>query len=591
MTRDGGDAQLPRGARVYHDAKGRSVMARPSAVATWAWFVLKNLIGWVLIVGSVPLGAFIPGPGGIPLFLIGFGLVSFPGKRAITARVLRGRAVPRDSRAFQYAVAVLAALLPAAAFVYLVKSGAIVFRRTPHFGLIVAASYVATAGTLGWLGLHSYGVLNWLLARVPRMRRKVRPWLRRVGIDLLPPRRRKRRGGRPHAFPVIANADGTRPPPDPDPEILEIHPRHFKRLRKLWTVWKPWLRRAVGAAITVAIFWWIGRSIWENWHAVSSRVATIRWGTFVGTAAMFAAFLLAFRAAVWRQILAGFGHRVPLAPAVRIWSTSELARYLPGVIWQVVGRVYLVKPYGVRGSVCSASQALELAIFLLANVLVAVACLVWLGIKEMDGLARAWMFVAMALVPVLVLLLHPRVLFRLINGLLRRLRKPPIEPRMGFETLAGLLLWSVAGLLWQSLAIWVLVEEPLGGLQLAKWWVIAGAYCLAWVAGFLAVWAPGGLGVRELVFIAAMQFALPQVVHVRFQANPAELIGIITFLSVLLRLWATAGELMLAGVTYLLDFRGALRGGGRSVKRAAPDGTPAPAEFPARRPDVTTDNI
>ena len=56
---------------------------------------------------------------------------------------------------------------------------------------------------------------------------------------------------------------------------------------------------------------------------------------------------------VWRRILIGFGHYLPVAPATRIWSTSELARYLPGVIWQVAGRVYLVKPYGVRGSVCT----------------------------------------------------------------------------------------------------------------------------------------------------------------------------------------------------------------------------------------------
>ena len=42
------------------------------------------------------------------------------------------------------------------------------------------------------------------------------------------------------------------------------------------------------------------------------------------------------------------------------------------------------------------------------------------------------------------------------------------------------------------------------------WWVVAGAYCLAWCAGFLAFWAPGGIGVRELVFVTAMQVILPQ---------------------------------------------------------------------------------
>ena len=57
------------------------------------WLVLKNLIGWVLIFGALVAGPLVPGPGGLPLFLIGFALISFPGKRRLTARVLRGRPV------------------------------------------------------------------------------------------------------------------------------------------------------------------------------------------------------------------------------------------------------------------------------------------------------------------------------------------------------------------------------------------------------------------------------------------------------------------------------------------------------------------
>jgi hypothetical protein len=561
----GSDKKLRPGARAY-DA-GHSVMSKPSAVATWAWFLLKNLIGWVLIIGAIPLGALIPGPGGIPLFLIGFGLITFPGKRRLTARVLRGRPISRDSKPFQYAVAILAAVLPAAVFAYLIHLDWIALPITRNIGLLVAAAYVLTAAILWWLGLHSYGIINAFLAWVPRMRRKIRPWLRRIGIDLLPPRRKRRKL-------VLKDGHLVR---ETDPEIIEIHQRHMTRLRRGWRAAKPWLRRAAGVVITVAIFSWIVQSMFGHWQAIASRMATIRWSVFFLSAAMFALFLFTCRALVWRQILIGFGYRVPIPPAVRIWSTSELARYLPGVIWQVIGRVYLVKPYGVRGSVCSASQVLELAIFLLANVLVAVGCLAWLGVREMDGHARFWMSVALASVPVLIFLLHPKILFRLINGVLARLHKPPIEPRMGFRTLTGLLLWSVAGLLFQSLAIWLLVEEPLGGLQLAKWWVIAGSYCLAWVAGFLAVWAPAGLGVREVVFIGAMTFALPQAVHVRFDADPDELVAVIMFLAVLLRLWATVGELILAAAAHLLDLRAALPGSPPTSPRLPPDESPAPA--------------
>jgi hypothetical protein len=287
---------------------------------------------------------------------------------------------------------------------------------------------------------------------------------------------------------------------------------------------------------------------------------------------MFAVFLFVFRATTWRWLLLGMGERLPVAAAARIWSVSELARYLPGAIWQVLGRIYLVKPYGVRGSVCTASQLLELSLFLLANVLLALACLVWFGIKKFHGPAEAWMYGAMALVPVLLFVLHPKILYRIIDRVMRFMRKPPVQRRMRFRELFGVLVWLILGLMWQSMAIWLLVEEPLQ-LQKTKWWVVAGAYALAWCAGFLAVWAPGGIGVRELVFMAAMQVALPPAVKLRFHADPAALTGFLAFLSVLLRLWATAGELLFAAVTYAADWRGSparFRAAREAARAAAP---------------------
>jgi uncharacterized membrane protein YbhN (UPF0104 family) len=555
------DTAPPQQAPLTYEPHDRAGMTRPNPVITWGWFVLKNVLGWTLMISAFPLGALIPGPGGIPLFLIGFGLITFPGKRHMTARLLRGIPITRDSRLYAFAMILIALLVPAGVLLYAVESERVALSTVKTWRFAVGAMYVGAVALLIIALLNSHGLSNWVISTFPRMRRRVRPWLRRRGIDLLPPRRRKRnvlRDGH-----VVA-----------DHEIIAIHERHVHRLRRAWALSKPWLRRLLGVIITVAIFVWIFKPIVHRWDDVSEKIATIKWSRFFLASAMFAVFLFAFRAVVWRRILKRFGHRVPLAPAIRIWSTSELARYLPGVIWQVVGRIYLVKPYGVRGSHCSASQVLELVIFLLANILVALACLVWLGIKRMDGLAQTWMFIAMAVVPVLIFLLHPRVLYRLMNGILKRLGKPVIVPRMGFRSLTGILFWTVLGLLFQSLSIWLLVEEPLGGMQLAKWWVVAGAYCLAWCAGFLAFWAPGGLGVRELVFIGALSVALPPAVRHQFK-DPEQLTGVIMFLSVLLRLWATTGELMLAGVAYAFDWKGALRGGGR-VKSVCDDAPQPP---------------
>ena len=543
---------------------------RPSVFANWFWFVLKNVIGWVLILTAIVMGPLVPGPGGLPVFFIGFGLITFPGKRRITARVLSGVPIDPHGKAYRRGVALIGVLLPAAVLIYLAYERLLPYRDAPKAPWVYGAVYVITALLLWVFGWRSGALVNWLLRLVPRIRRKIRPWLRRKGIDLLPPRRRRRR---------VAGGPITR---DPDEEILAIHERHQHRAQRVWVASKPWLKRIAGVAITAAIFFWMLKPVARHWEDVKFRILAVSWWRFALAALMFAVFLFVFRATTWRWLLVGMGERLPASAAARIWSVSELARYLPGGIWQVLGRIYLVKPYGVRGSVCTASQLLELSLFLLSNVLLALSCLVWFGIKRFEGPAERWLYLAMALVPVMLFVLHPTVLYSVINRAMAFMKKPPVQRRLTFGELVGLLVWTFAGLLWQSLAIWLLVEGPLD-LKLAKWWVVGGAYALAWCAGFLAVWAPGGIGVRELVFMAAMQVALPPAVRERFQHDPAALTGFLAFLSVLLRLWATAGELLFTSVAYVADM--GMGGSPAAVKAQTEAATKALMQAPVQEMD------
>jgi hypothetical protein len=294
------------------------------------------------------------------------------------------------------------------------------------------------------------------------------------------------------------------------------------------------------------------RPVYQHWDKVKEPLSKLNWWYFALGAVMFAMFLFIFRVLSWWWILIKFGHRLPLAPTMRIWSISELARYLPGMIWQVVGRVFLIKPYGVSGSVCSTSQVLELTIFLLANLLVSLTCLIWLGIKT-DRQLRPYFYAVMALVPLLLVFLHPKVFYGVFDWVMRKLRNPVVEHRLRKRELFCLGIWAIVGLLWQSLAMWMVIHGPLQ-LQPTKWWVVAGAYCLAWSTGFLAFWAPGGLGVREAVFMMAMHVALPAPVRHQF-ADRAVLSAFLAFLAVLLRLWVTSGELLLASIGYAMDYK------------------------------------
>ncbi len=309
---------------------------------------------------------------------------------------------------------------------------------------------------------------------------------------------------------------------------------------------RAWLRRLGGAAITAVVLYFLLRPIVRDWPNVVAQVARIDAWRFVAAVAMFSA-LLVFRCVAWRRILLGLGRPVPLRPIMRIWSTSELARYVPGTVWQVLSRVVMIRPYGVDAAVCTTSQFLELSMFLLANVVVAAAALVWFA-AHIDAQARMWLLVAAGLVPVLAIVVHPAVYYRLANAVLTRAKRPPLTERLSGRAMLALLASMIVALLWQGAAVFLLVQQALG-LGPGDWWVVAGAYSLAWTAGFLAIWAPGGLGIRELVLVAALGAALPPEVRARL-VDPAALLG---FLAVLLRAWVTAGEVLVWSVGLALD--------------------------------------
>ncbi len=511
--------------------------SRGRGVYYYLWVVLKNLIGWALILASPPVGMVAPGPMGFPLFLIGFAMITFPGKRGLTARVMRGRPFEKNSARTICGEVIAAFALPAL-MVWILSIG-FYAQMQRHGATLVWAVYGLSVVAAAMVVRLSVRAINYGLSFVPALRRKIRPWMRQRGINLLPPRRRQR---------LIRGVAST--VEDEDTGILEMD-------KSVWKAAKPWIRRTITVLFLAAIFYYMGRKIGRHWSDVRGRIGLISLPEFVIAVFMFALFLFAVRALSWRRILKGLGYVLPVAPAVRIWSTSELARYVPGVIWQVAGRAYLAKPYGVSKTVCAASQILELTIFLLANILLGTVCLAVFGLRNVQGDAHVRLVELLGLVPLLLLMLYPGIFYGVLDWVLGLMGRPSHTKRLTAGQLAGLLVWAIVGLLWQNLAVFLIVARPLG-LHWSKWYVVTGSYSLAWCAGFIVILSPGGLLVREPVFVIAMHFALPQYVRDQF-SNQGAMDAFVLFLGAVLRLWTIAGELVVFSLAYLADAAGRQR--------------------------------
>ena len=191
----------------------------------------------------------------------------------------------------------------------------------------------------------------------------------------------------------------------------------------------------------------------------------------------------------WRVILRGWAQHLRFLAGARIWFLANLGRYVPGKVWSVAGMVVLAEQEGVeRWASAAAAVAVQAVGIGTASVLVAAA----------TPRAYSPLRVAAALVLAVgtVGLLAwkgalPR-LGRLVGAAGEWRALPPGAVVTGSAfTLAS---WCVYGF-----AFWAL-GRGLGLPPALPLPDAAGVFALGYILGLLALFAPGGLGVRELTF-------------------------------------------------------------------------------------------
>lgn len=239
--------------------------------------------------------------------------------------------------------------------------------------------------------------------------------------------------------------------------------------------------------------------------------------------------------ASWRAVLTDLGSRLPLRAAIELFFVSQLGKYVPGGVWHMVAASELGLDRAIprRRSVSAIAVATLVAI---ATGLVAAAPLLVLAGRPIPE--RGWLWLAL---PVALVLLVPAVLNRVLALAMRVLRREPLEHPMTARGTAAAVGWALVGWVVVGVQVWLL---GLGvGLSRSSLPAVIGAYAVAWIAGFVVVVAPAGLGPRELVLGVLLAGALP--------AGSAVVLVLVT------RVVQTVVDVAMAGTGYVLSRRAA----------------------------------
>jgi len=212
----------------------------------------------------------------------------------------------------------------------------------------------------------------------------------------------------------------------------------------------------------------------------------------------------------WVRLLRSQGVRVSLFVGLRAYFVSQFGKYVPGKAWAILMRVSMLRGVpGGRPLPVAVTATYETLTSMAAGALLGVLLLPWVGVLPELVTKNLAVVVAVGALPVVLGVLNKLAARRVAKY--RGPDAPPLPSPPLFLLVQGLLQgacgWCLLGL---SLALTVVAVAPdpppwAGDRYLSD----LGAVALSYVAGFVVLVAPGGIGVRELVLEHALrpQFA------------------------------------------------------------------------------------
>jgi uncharacterized membrane protein YbhN (UPF0104 family) len=213
----------------------------------------------------------------------------------------------------------------------------------------------------------------------------------------------------------------------------------------------------------------------------------------VVAAAVAYALAMSLPALAWWRILTGLAPTPPPAlPTLGTYAVSQFGKYLPGNVAHYALRHIWSRRYAIPHASLALASVFEAALLVLGALVVAVGAGVRPAVvAQLVDPRVAVAGVALALVAVVI---GMQVIRRL--GWFERMHVPTPAPGMMLAALACYVAFFLA------CAALVTGLAAMLGYPSVSFALIAAASAASWLAGFVVVGAPAGLGVREAAFVA-----------------------------------------------------------------------------------------
>ena len=285
------------------------------------------------------------------------------------------------------------------------------------------------------------------------------------------------------------------PPVSGDPTPADSAPEALTPAQRRRTMLVNVIRWVLIALVLVAAGW----QLWANWEQVMLTVTDLQWPR-VTLAFVAAVAGVAFATMSWIVLVDDLGTPIGVGRGAQIFLVGQLGKYLPGSVWAYVLQIELGHKAGLARARTFAATIFNLAVILVAALIAGA-----IAVPELvaNDPALSWLPWLYLLLPVGLIMLHPKILTALASFGFRILRRPRPDHPIRLRVVALSLGYALLTYLCYGVHLWLLADTW-QGLTLSPLLLCIGTMAIAMVVGLVAFLLPSGFGAREFVIIVAL---------------------------------------------------------------------------------------
>lgn len=263
------------------------------------------------------------------------------------------------------------------------------------------------------------------------------------------------------------------------------------------------VRLALQIGLAVLIFGFLVLTVINQWSEIKDEGVHFHVGWLIPAIVILPIFFV-LSGLGWDLTLRFLGYRLGFGRAQVAWGQPLLARYVPGSVLYVLGRLLLSERAGIPRRITIASIVYEQAVS--ATSAVVVASYFIIQHPDLEGQPLRW--AVLLLIPAAITVLHPKVFGPLANRALRTFGREPLPGVISLRGVIVLIAFYTFNWIVIALGLYC-VARSVTFIPFEDVLLVGSAQAIGYVAALVTLIAPAGIGPKDAAFAWAVKAAVP----------------------------------------------------------------------------------